>query len=214
MYLYIYMYIYVFVCVCVYIFHIYIYIYLYLYLNVMNMYIYIHINMYIYIYIYVYIYAYIHLYIHKSYVFICVYVYVHVCIYIHIHIYINLYIYMYMYSYIYIIHICPTRSIVMFASLLPDFWKIFYLLRSTNVQNLVKRIRCSRNWSFTHDYAVLGLLLIPNRWFISTRTKWSDGNVLYPVRYQLPKGTPAGWPSHIVSLWIGWGGYIYIYKYS
>ena len=60
------------------------------------------------------------------------------------------------------------------------FRKVFYSSFSTNIQNLVQRIRCFRIWSSAQDYAVI------------RPTKMAGWNYFVPVRYQLPKGTSAG----------------------
>ena len=68
----------------------------------------------------------------------------------------------------------------------PIFIRIFWqtnfvplLSFSTNISNLVPRILFSRIWSSAQDYATLLSFLNPVDFFISDRSIWSGGNVLY-----------------------------------
>jgi len=76
-------------------------------------------------------------------------------------------------------HIRPTQPIMNLHFLVARFQKISLLIVQYKYTNLVRRIRCSRSWSSVQDYAVLVLLLILVGWFISARSIWSAGNILY-----------------------------------
>jgi len=61
----------------------------------------------------------------------------------------------------------------MFTAELPDFRKPFNESFNTNVKNVFRRIKYSRIWSSTQDYAVLVLLLNIVETFISAWPEWS-----------------------------------------
>jgi len=84
----------------------------------------------------------------------------------------------------------------------PDF-RLFYSSLGTNIQNLVRRIRCSRFWFSAQNLLVPMILLNPVGFVISTRPQWLGGNILYQL------GTSAhrwGWPLNICAWFIGLGG--------
>jgi len=104
---------------------------------------------------------------------------VSICACIHMYIYKRKYICKCTYVYTHI-RMCPPDQIIDLNSLpssqISDF---FYLSFSTNLHNFLRRIRCSWNWSPAQDYAVLILLLISVDCFVSARSIWSGGNILY-----------------------------------
>jgi len=90
----------------------------------------------------------------------------------------------------------PTESIIIFTFLCEN--KCSQISRNCfiycpDIQNLVRRIGCSRIWSLAQDYVVLVLLFIPIGWFISTRPKWSCGNFLYQLCTSSQRANRWGW---------------------
>jgi len=99
----------------------------------------------------------------------------------------------------------PNQSF-MFPYRLIDFRKVFYLSFSTNIQNPVLEILFSRIWSSAQDHAVLVLLLNLIGFFISTRSIWSGGDVLYHTCTSSEGASRRGQPLSIFKWFIGVGG--------
>jgi len=87
----------------------------------------------------------------------------------------------------------PTQSL-MYVYCQCQISGIFFTRRSVQIQKVFFWIRCSRIWFSAQDYAVLVLLLNPVDFFISTRPKWSIGNVLYLLGISFRRTNRWGWP--------------------
>jgi len=79
---------------------------------------------------------------------------------------------------------------------------------------MFRRFLFSKIWSSAQDHAVLVLLLNLVGWFISTRPRWSGGNVLYHSCTSFEGASRGGQPLNIFTWFIGAGTLCIIYMHA